>query len=237
MTPQAQQSAHGSSVAARGRSSGAPGALRRPATAQRILAAAEQAFAEQGLAGARTDQIVRVAGVNKALLYYYFGSKEKLYAAVLESLFSQQSETIEAARRPASLPRHSTPHQQELIAFVNGYFDFVIAHPNFPRLVQREFMRGGVQLRGIVRGYLLPKHRQLVRSIEDGIADGEFRSVDAANMVATLIAITVFYFAAAPVLKITWGRDPLTPRAIAARRRAVLDFLEHGLFRPSARKP
>jgi TetR/AcrR family transcriptional regulator len=213
-----------------------PGALRRPATAQRILAAAEQAFAEHGIAGARTDQIVRAAGVNKALLYYYFGSKEKLYAAVLESLFTQQRARIEAARRPAPLPPRISSHQQELIAYVNGYFDFVIEHPNFPRLVQREVMRRGAHLSGIAQGYLVPTHRRLARAIERGIASGEFRVVDPANTVATLIAMTVFYFAAAPVLKIVWGRDPLRPRAVAARRRAVLDFLEHGLFRPSARK-
>lgn len=236
MPSRARNTAQESSSTHRRGSWRVPGALRRPATAQRILAAAEHEFAEHGIAGARTDQIVRAAGVNKALLYYYFGSKEKLYAAVLESLFSQQRATIDAARGPASLPRQATLHQQELIAFVNGYFDFVIAHPNFPRLVQREFMRRGAQLRSIVGGYLLPKHRELVRAIENGIANGEFRPVDAPNMVATLIAMTVFYFAAAPVLKIVWGRDPLTPRAIAARRRAVLDFLEHGLFRTSARK-
>jgi hypothetical protein len=48
--------------------------------------------------------------------------------------------------------------------------------------------------------------------------------------------MTVFYFAAAPVLGELWGRDTLRPRAIEARRQAVLDFLEHGLFVPPARK-
>ena len=54
-------------------------------------------------------------------------------------------------------------------------------------------------------------------------------------MVVTLIAMTVFYFAAAPVLGELWGCDPLTPKRVAARRRAVLDFLEHGLFLQRAR--
>jgi TetR/AcrR family transcriptional regulator len=236
MSPHAHKSAPVSSFSPRRGSWRVPGTLPRPATAQRILAAAEQAFAEHGIAGARTDQIVRAAGVNKALLYYYFGSKEKLYAAVLESLFTRQRATFEAARLPTPLPRRSSPHQQELIAFVNGYFDFVIAHPNFPRLVQREVMSRGTQLRGIAHGYLMPTHRRLVRAIEAGIASGEFRPVDPPNTVATLIAMTVFYFAAAPLLRIVWGRDPLNVRAVALRRRAVLDFLEHGLFQRSARK-
>src|SRR5216683_6474899 len=58
-------------------------------TAQRIVATAATMFAEQGLAGARMDEIARVAKVNKALLYYYFRSKEELHRFVLETLLSQ----------------------------------------------------------------------------------------------------------------------------------------------------
>src|SRR5258706_10093359 len=58
-------------------------------TARRIVATAEQIFAEQGLAGARMDEIARAAKVNKALLYYYFRSKEELHRFVLQTLLSQ----------------------------------------------------------------------------------------------------------------------------------------------------
>ena len=60
-----------------------------PATARRILAAAEHHFAAQGMAGARTEQIATAAHANKAMLYYYFGNKRHLHRAVLENLFRQ----------------------------------------------------------------------------------------------------------------------------------------------------
>ncbi len=63
--------------------------IENPETARRILAAAERIFAARGLAGARTDEIARAAHVNKAMLYYYFRSKERLYRAVFENLFGQ----------------------------------------------------------------------------------------------------------------------------------------------------
>src|ERR1700758_1525699 len=63
-------------------------------TARRIVATAEQIFAEQGLAGARMDEIARAAKVNKALLYYYFGSKEDLYRFVLQALLSQLQQRV-----------------------------------------------------------------------------------------------------------------------------------------------
>src|SRR5713101_2903274 len=193
---------------------GIPHALRKvknPATVRRIVTAAERIFAKHGLAGARTEEIAQAARVNKALLYYYFGSKEDLHRFVLESLFSQ------------------------LLAYVNGYFDFVSGHPNYPRLVQREVMESGRHLGWIVEHYFRPLHHRLSRAIEAGIAAGEFRRVDAHHTVLTIIAMTVFYFAAAPVLSEIWGRDALRPQAVAARRRAILDFLRHGLFRPAAR--
>src|SRR5712692_2615420 len=202
---------------------------KNPATAQRIVAAAESIFAERGLAGARTDEIAKAARVNKALLYYYFGSKADLHRFVLESLFSQLLTAVEGAPAAGSLPR------QELLAYVNGYFDFVSGHPNYPRLVQREVMESGRHLGWIVEHYFRPLHHRLSRAIEAGIAAGEFRRVDAHHTVLTIIAMTVFYFAAAPVLSEIWGRDALRPQAVAARRRAILDFLRHGLFRPAAR--
>jgi len=61
--------------------------------------------------------------------------------------------------------------------------------------------------------------------------------VDPNHTVLTIIAMPVFYFAAVPLLSAIWGRDTLRPRAVAARRRAILDFLEHGLFRPPSKTP
>jgi AcrR family transcriptional regulator len=206
--------------------------VENPETARRILAAAEGIFAERGLAGARTDEIATAARANKAMLYYYYGDKERLHHAVLENLFSQLRSSIQAAE-PAP-PRFPSPHER-LLAFVNGYFDFVASHPNYPRLIQREVMESGRGLKWIVGSYFRPFHRRLCRTIEEGVAAGEFRRVDAHNTVFTIVAMTVFYFAAAPVLSEILGRKALSPPAVAARKRALIDFLVHGLFLPEAR--
>jgi TetR/AcrR family transcriptional regulator len=204
---------------------------RKPETVRRICAAAEQAFAEQGLAGARTDEIAQAAGVNKALLYYYFHSKDELYAAVLEGLFLQQQAAIAAARQHASPLRAASPNRQELIGYVNGAIDFVAAHPNFPKLIQRETMNRSAQVRHLMRRFWLPTYQRLEAAIRRGIKSGEFRAVDPQHAVFSIIAMTVFYFAAAPMLKDLLSRDTLNPRAVAARRKAILDFVEHAVFK------
>jgi TetR/AcrR family transcriptional regulator len=213
------------------RSSLAPGIsrARHPETIQRIVAAAERIFAEQGLDGARTDAIARAAHVNKALLYYYFQSKEDLYRFTLQTLLGRMRQQVESAMQQAGTPR------AHLVRYVEGYFDFMTAHPNYPRLVQREVMGRGQSRQWIVRVYFGPLYRRLAATIRAGIACREFRKVDPQNTALTLIAMTVFYFAAAPVLGELWRRDPLAPARVAARRRSVVDFLEHGLFRQAVR--
>src|SRR6202166_4777494 len=106
-------------------------------TARRIVATAEQIFAEQGLAGARMDEIARAAKVNKALLYYYFRSKEELYRFVLETLLSQLRTGVGAQGAGPVSP------SKRLAAVIDNFFDFVLRHPNYPRLVQRVLMRRG----------------------------------------------------------------------------------------------
>jgi len=229
-SPAAQTTSH------RAPSRSAPASGRKPETVRRICAAAELAFAEQGLAGARTDEIARTAGVNKALLYYYFHSKDELYAAVLEGLFLKQQAAIASARSAPS-PRHAASrhkvisvHQQELRAYVNGAIDFVVAHPNFPRLIQREMMNRSTQVRHLMRRFWLPTYQRLEGAIRRGVKSGEFRRVDPQHAVFSIIAMTVFYFAAAPMLKDLFGRDTLKTREVATRREAILDFMEHALF-------
>lgn len=200
-----------------------------PATARRILAAAEQHFAAQGMAGARTDEIAAAAHANKAMLYYYFGDKQHLHRAVLENLFRQLRKVVFAPAGRESAPR------SRLLQWVNGYFDFLATHPNYPRLVQREAMNDTRQFQWIVSEYFRPFHHHLTRLIEDGVAAGEFRKVDPAQTVFTLLGMTVFYFTAAPSISKVVRHDLLSPRALEERRRALLDFLKHGLLRRESR--
>jgi AcrR family transcriptional regulator len=205
------------------------GRARNPETIQRIVAAAEKIFAEQGVDGARIDGIALAARVNKALLYYYFESKEDLYRFTLETLLQEMRQQVEGGMKTSASPRDL------LVSYVQGYFDFMAVHPNYPRLVQREVMGRGQSLRWIVRVYFGPLHRRLAATIRAGISQGEFRRIDPQQTALTLIAMTIFYFAAAPVLGELWGGDPLTPARVKARRRSVLDFLEHGLFQQAVR--
>src|SRR5436305_1849092 len=141
-----------------------------------ILKAAAGEFAEHGVAGARTDAIASAAGVNKALLYYYFKDKETLYGAVLDQVFGGLKQSINEALSSQLPPR------EKLLAYVGAHFDYIANHPLFPRIAQGEMMRAGrgraPQFERVVKRYFVPLFGRLAAVIEEGKASGDFRPVD-----------------------------------------------------------
>src|SRR5438876_9624752 len=123
-----------------------------------ILQAAAAEFSREGVSAARTDAIARSAGVNKALLYYYFKDKESLYQAVLDEVFSGLRSTIHAALGQKLLPRN------RFIAYVRAHFDYIASNPLYPRIVQAEFLRTGrdpSRIEHIAEDYFRPVFSQI----------------------------------------------------------------------------
>jgi TetR/AcrR family transcriptional regulator len=189
-----------------------------------ILRAAEDLFARAGLDGARTEAIASAAGVNKALLYYYFKSKEDIYLAVLEEhrkAFVAQALEILSQRGPAPAV---------LLQFVGTYFDFIGAHRHYAKLFQRLMMAQGKDIEKIARRRVLPLSRALAALLRRGIRSGEFRPLDVAHTAVSVVALTVFYFAAAPIIQVVSGEDPFREKSVQKRKREVLRFIRHALF-------
>jgi len=198
------------------------------ASREAILRAAVAAFAEQGEAGARTDAIARSAGVNKALLHYYFGTKEALYGAVLEQVFSALVQGfLERLRGPG------TPGERLLRHFL-AHFDRMAASGAFARLMGHELLRAragqSTRLADIARICFHPLHEALCAVLEQGMAAGELRPVDPAVAVLSLTGGNVFYFMSAPVFREIAGRDPRDPERMARQRAGLLDFAASALF-------
>jgi TetR/AcrR family transcriptional regulator len=193
-----------------------------------ILRAAAQEFAEHGIAGARTDAIARAARVNKALLYYYFKDKETLYGAVLDNAFSGMKTNI------FQVLDSDLPPREKIMAYAGAYFDFIASNQIYPKLMQREMMRAregnSVHISRLVKTYFQPIYRRVGELLHKGIAEGEFRKVDPAHFIPSMVAMIVFYFSSAPVMQRIVRFNPLTPERIAERRAAVLDFISAALF-------
>lgn len=187
-----------------------------------ILEAAEAEFAAKGLAGARVDVVAEEAGANKRMIYYYFGSKEDLYLAVLERVYTDMRVA------EAELALEAMAPLAAITCLAEFKFDYPAQHPHLIPLLNSENLLGGEYLRRSLR--LREMQISLIARLEAilarGAADGTLRpGIDPLHLYLTISAISYFYFSNNPTLSTAFGRDLATADERAARRRHVVDVV------------
>jgi AcrR family transcriptional regulator len=197
-------------------------------TQQKILEAATAEFARYGLGGARVDRIACRAGANKRMLYYYFGSKEDLFLAVLEAAY----EGIRSAERALDL-EHADP-REALKRLVEFTWRYSLRHPEFQSLLASENMYKGHHLERSRRVHRL--HSPLVETLRDILRRGErlrlFRpGIDPVQLYISIAAEGYFYLSNRYTLSSIFARDLMTPRALAGRARHIRDMILHSVRR------
>lgn len=193
-----------------------------------ILKAAMAEFAREGEAGARTEAIAKAAGVNKALIHYYFGTKEGLYGAVLDEVFSG---LVESFLRNLQGP--GTPGERLLRHFL-AHFDHLASAGAFTRLLGHEMMRAragqATRISRIVDIAFRPLHAALTAVLGEGVRCGELRPLDPEPVLVSLTGANTFYFISAPIYRVITGEDPRDPARLGRQREALLDFAASILY-------
>jgi TetR/AcrR family transcriptional regulator len=196
------------------------------ATRKKLLTAARREFADSGLAGARVDEIAARAGVNKQLVYHYFGDKDALYLAVLEWVY----EEIRAQERKLNL--EGLPPEQAIKKLIEASFDHLDAHPDFIVLLNDENRGGARHVRGSRK--LEAMHSPLVSMVStilsQGIRAGVFRKgVNPVHLYISIAGLSYFFFSNTPTLSAIFGKDFSGTAAKRARRRHVVDLVMQSL--------
>ena len=187
-----------------------------------ILEVATAEFAREGFSGARVDAIANCTRTSKRMIYYYFGSKERLYLAVLEAAYSairQQEATLDL--------EHQAP-EQALVMLVASTFDYYEAHPEFVRLVMNENIMGGVHMkRSKAIGKLNVTVIDAVRRIlKRGEQAGTFRrGIDPIELHMTISALGIFNVANRATFSTIFKRDMSSPKALSTRRGEIVDMI------------
>jgi AcrR family transcriptional regulator len=181
---------------------------------QEILRAAMSEFHERGLGGARIDSIAERAGVNKRLIYYYFGSKEELFLAVLEQTYADIRSAEHALHLETANPAYAV---RRLVAFT---WDHYLAHPEFLTLLNSENLHRARHLKRSkrIREMNSPLIQTLADVLERGRRDGVFRGgVDAVQLYISIAALAYFYLSNNHTLSTIFGRDLMSPKALSER--------------------
>jgi len=193
-----------------------PANLRDPeGTSRSILNAATREFAEHGLSGARIDRIAARAGINKRMLYHYYGDKNALYLAVLEAAYAR----IRAAE--AELALDALEPEASLLRLARFTFDYYLANPDFLSLLATENLHRAEHISGSER--LRSMHAlflgDLGRVLERGAETGVFRpGLDALDIYMTIAALGAFYLSNRHTLSAIFGRELSDPERVAAWR-------------------
>jgi AcrR family transcriptional regulator len=200
-----------------------PGRTNDPeATMADILAVATREFADKGLAGARIDEIAAATRTSKRMIYYYFGSKEGLYVAVLEEAYRRMRQ-IESNLHLDDLDPEAA--LRRLVAFS---LDYQREHPEFIRLVMNENMHRGEFLArsASIQQLNVPAIDGLRRVYERGVREGVFRpGLDPVDLHMTISAMSVFNVANRHTFALIFKYDFDDPANIAARRDSVVEML------------
>lgn len=195
---------------------------------ERILNAAIAEFSRNGLAGARTEAIAASAGVNKALLYYYFHSKTELYAAALDACATQ---VLESALQ--SLEHEGSAGERMLRTALN-HFDRIASQHEYRQLINQEMARlredGHDGIPTPLEKIFTVLTQKMRRVLTDGMKTGELIRTDWTQVIYSGLGANIFYFLSAPVMRQVAGFDPLQEHSIRRRRKAAILFLGAALF-------
>lgn len=172
-----------------------------PASEKRILDAARREFIAKGLGGARMQSVATAAGVNKALLHYYYRSKEKLYQKVLEDTVGSVWGAIGAEFRAQDPARGLEPLLRTVIA---TYVSVLAANPEFPLFMFREMANGDPAfasgIPALVRDF---RHvpATLVEALQKEIREGKVKPIPPVHFFMNLMGMTVATFLIMPMIR------------------------------------
>ena len=191
-------------------------------TMANILEVALAEFAEKGLAGARIDEIAAATQTSKRMIYYYFGSKEGLYLAVLEASYRAMRET------EADLHLDDLEPEAALRRLVEFTFDHHMDTEPYIRVVMAENMQRGqfMAQSQSIQQLNVPAIAAIEALYARGVASGRFRpGVDAVDLHASISALTFFNVANRHTFGMIFKRDYTAPDVVAARRESIVQTI------------
>lgn len=187
-----------------------------------LIASARREFAEKGFALAGIEAIAEPTGLNKKMIYHYFGSKEGLYIAVLEQAYKG----IRAMEKNLHLDKLEP--LEAIRTLVEATWDYYVANPDFLALVNQENLLRAEYLKrsGIVQRQTSTLLRRVKSVLDRGVKDGSIRpGIDPMQLNHSIAGLGFYYLNNRFTNTELYAFDHMTPEALAARRKFIVDFV------------
>ena len=191
---------------------------------QLLISAARAAFAAKGFDGARVDEIAADAGVNKQIIYYYFGNKDGLFRAALEQVYERIREQNVAYIASAG----KAAPEEAITTLVDHLFGRLQRHPDVIALVLEENRHKGRHLvsRKLIHSSHTPMFEYVASVLRDGERRGSFAAgIDPRQFYFDMISLCMFHFINTYTMSAVLGIDLLSRSSVRARKRHIADCL------------
>jgi len=191
----------------------------------RILNSATRIFARKGLDGARIDEIAEDAGINKRMIYEYFGNKEGLYTEVLRYNYSKIYALSKKAFHIKDDPRENVTRA------VRAYFYFLAENEEFVRLTSWETLNGGRYAGRVIPQFFDLLELDFGSIIKDGIERKYIRpDTDFRQVLLSVQALCLAYFNRREIVQSLWQEDIFSKEMLEARLQHILELILGGIF-------
>ena len=196
---------------------------------EKIFEAAQDVFIQKGFDGARMQDIAEKAGLNKALLHYYYRTKERLFNAIFAKVFSHFiPKVVVFIESDATL-------FEKIEFFVHNYIDVIIKNPYIPNFILNELNRNPDNIAKLlgevtsdVRSNAFLKFKELIKS---EIVKGNIKPIEPEQLIVNMLALCIFPFVAKPILQVVLfnGDKKDYQEFLIRRKKEVTEFIINSL--------
>lgn len=195
-------------------------------TEQKIFDAAHEIFTQKGMDGAKMQEIADRAGINKALLHYYYRSKEKLYETVARAILGK---AIPAVRQ---VIESDLPLEEKIRRFIETYIDIISRNTFIPLFIISEINKHPDRFIDSVLPKDLPKPEVFFQQVQAEIDAGRIRPVKPQHLIVNVISMCVFPFVGKPMMRILLGMSPGEMRMFLDERKEEVTAFVLAALRP-----
>jgi TetR/AcrR family transcriptional regulator len=199
--------------------------IKKDNTEEKILNAAQMVFVQKGMDGTRMQEIADEAGINKALLHYYFRTKQKLFEAIFKKVFSSAFPNIQA------LLLANQPIEEKLSIFIDKYISLLLRNPYLPNFILKEINRDPEFIKTVIQNTGV-NPLEIVKMFEREIENGKIRKMDPRELIMNVIALSVFPFAAKPLMQSVFfdNDNKAYKRFLENRKTTVKEFVFNSIL-------
>jgi TetR/AcrR family transcriptional regulator len=189
-------------------------------TEQQILDAAKNVFQSKGMDGARMQEIADKAGINKAMLHYYYRSKQLLFEAVFKQVFSLLAPQLNA------ILNDDSSIENKIRNFTSNYTSFMMKHPYLPNFIIQELNRNDDFILKLKENTGFPTLEKFKVKVESEINQGVLKPINADQLFVNIIALNIFPFLGKPLIKAITDKDEKDYKEfVDSRKSEVANFI------------